>query len=189
LLLLCLPLTAFAAEPTAIVIDADTDKPVEGAVALAQWHRSVPLGLGLGATQALEKALETFSDKDGKVYIDGFWGLYVFSLKPRLTVYKPGYVIWDNQEICPVYEKRTDFDSRHRTVKLLQFDNEAARWLKYHYDEGRGGPRAMHNSFFHACYDSEVGRYTVNFRNIFYQYEKSLIDAEEMERRKKEKSK
>ena len=178
LLLLCLPFAAYAAEPTAIVIDAETGKPVEGAVALAQWHKPVALGLGLGATQALEKAAEAFSDKDGKVYIDSFWGIFSDA---RLTVYKPGYVIWDSKEICPLYEKRTNFDSKHRTVKLLNFDTEAARWLKYHYDEGRGGPREMQDSCFCSSYSTEVTRKyknDINFQSVFDKYELPFLNKE-----------
>ena len=188
LLLLCLPLAAFAAEkevePTAIVIDAETGKPVEGAVALAQFFRPVSLGLGLGGSLALEKAQETFSDKDGRIYLPDFWewekSFWKNNPKPRLNVYKPGYVIWDNQEICPVYVERTDFDKKHRTVKLLKFETEAARWLKEKYDVGRGGPHVMQDSFFLHCYSTE-NISQIKFQEIFYKYESPFIKKEEME--------
>lgn len=192
LILLCLPLAACATMPTALVVDAESGKPVEGAIALAQWFETVPLGLGLGATQRLDKAAEAYSDKDGKVNIDGFWGVYVFSQEPRLTVYKPGYVIWDSKEICPIYEKRTDFDDKHRTVKLLKFDTEAVRWLKEGYDKGRGGPRQMQDLFFGSCYSGEMGtKYNgqIKFQSIFDKYEVPLIRQEELQRRLREKSK
>jgi len=176
--------------PTAIVVDAETGQPVEGAVALAQWHRAAAGGLFEGGSEALAKAEEGFSDKDGKIFIRGFWGVNIFKRTPRLTVYKPGYVIWDSKEICPVYDKRNDFDRKHRTVKLLKFDTEAARWLKEKYDVGRGGPRAMQGSFFSHCYDSEAApKFNITFRNIFFKYEKPFDDAEEMLRREKAKSK
>jgi hypothetical protein len=158
--------------PTAIVLDAETGKPIEDAVALAQWSKPVALGLGLGASQALEKATESFSDKDGKIYIEGYWR---FFLDARLMVYKPGYVLWDNKVICP-FGKRTDFDSKHRTVKLLKFETESTRWLKEGYDVGRGRPRGMHDSFFSSCYaySTEIGmKYgdQIKIQKIFDEYE------------------
>jgi hypothetical protein len=195
LVLLFFPLSACTGqedtEPTAIVIDAETGRPIEGAVVLAQWYYVSFLGLGLGSTLGLDKAAETFSDRKGHVYIDYFWKSKGFNWrnnpKPRLTVYKPGYVLWDSHEICPI-GKRTDFDEKHRTVKLLKFETEAARWLKKGYDKGRGGPRAMHGSFFRGCYSTENIN-EIKFREIFYKYEKPLDDAEEMARREKEKLK
>ena len=181
LLLLCLPLGACAAdkgaESTAIVIDAETGAPVEGAVALAQWYYVSFLGLGLGSTLGLEKAAETFSDRKGQVFIDGFWKSKAFNWrnnpKPRLTIYKPGYVLWDSKDICP-FGKRTDFDEKNRTVKLLKFETEAARWLKAGYDKGRGGPRQMQDSFYNGCYDSEAGKFGIKFQNIFYKYPRNF---------------
>jgi hypothetical protein len=177
--------------PTAIVLDAETGKPVEGAVALAQWHSTTAGGIE-GPSESLSKAKEAYSDKDGKVFIKGYWGVNIFLKSPRLTIYKPGYVIWDSKEICPIYEKRKDFDSNNRTVKLLKFETEAARWLKEGYDLGRGGPRTMQYSFFYDCYSGEMGiKYhrLIKFQDIFLGYEKPFVDAEEMARREKEKLK
>ncbi len=115
-------------------------------MALAQWRRSAPGAIFEGVFEALDKASESFSDKDGKVLIDGFWGLYVFSWKPSLTVYKPGYVLWDSRWLCPAYEVQTDFDKNNRTVKLLRFDIEAPKWAANYKD--RGGPHQMHTSLF-----------------------------------------
>jgi len=130
------------------------------------------------------KAQEAFSDKDGKVLIKGYWGVNIFLKSPRLTIYKPGYVIWDSKEICPVYEKRKDFDSNNRTVKLLKFETEAARWLKAGYDVGRGGPHVMQDLFFSHCYSSEVPN-QIKFEKIFYQQELPFIEKERTETYKK----
>jgi len=185
LMLFCLPQTARSwgdKEPAAIVIDNATGKPIEGAVALAQWFRAGGGGIFEGGVDVLDKAKEAFSDKDGKVEISGFWGATILTGKPRLTVYKPGYVLWDSRRLCPTDEPRTDFDEKHRTVKLLKFETEAARWVKEYPNRAGGFPRSMQNLFFSSCYDSGVGRnYSRNeikFRDIFYKYEKPLIDAE-----------
>jgi hypothetical protein len=184
LLLLCFPQTACTGggkEPTAIVIDAETGKPIEGAIALAQWYRAVSLGFGLGGSLALDKAQEAISDKDGKINIDGYWGLYIFSRQPGLTVYKPGYVLWDSQRICP-FGERTDFDKNQRTVKLLKFEPEAARWL-YEYPErvnSNVGPRNKHMSFFNLCYTAGD-----KFQDIFRASELPLANKEALEERQK----
>lgn len=173
--------------PTAIVMDAETGKPVEGAVALAQWHSATGGGIE-GPSESLAKAQEAYSDKDGKVFIKGYWGVNIFLKSPRLTIYKPGYVLWDSRWICPIYEKRTDFDSSHRTVKLLKFETEAARWLKEGYDKGRGGPRNMQDSFFSHCYSREMNmKYhgQIKFGKLFDDYEYPLRSKEKFERSQK----
>jgi hypothetical protein len=187
LLVVCLPQAALSwgdKEPTAIVIDNATGKPVEGAVALAQWFRAGGGGMFEGGVDVLDNAKEAFSDKDGKIYIDGFWGTTFFTGKPRLTIYEPGYVLWDSRRICPTLEGRTDFDEKRRTVRLLNFDTEAVRWIS----KDGFGPRVMQDLFFDECFDSGIGRkypHQIKFRDIFYQHEIPLIDKEKRERKDK----
>lgn len=192
LLVVCMPFTACTKEPapgpTAVVIDAETGQPIEGAIALAQWFGAGGGAMFEGGTLVLEKAKETYSDKDGRVYIDGFWvrrQLFLPPPGPRLTVYKPGYVLWDSEEICP-FGKRTDFDEQHRTVKLLKFETEAARWLKEGYDKGRGGPHVMQYSCFHSWYDSAAGtKFNGDFMNNFLKHEDFFILKEMKEYKNK----
>ena len=174
--------------PTAIVLDAETGKPIEGAVALAQWHSTTAGGIE-GPSESLSKAQEVFSDKDGKVFIKGYWGVNIFLKSPRLTIYKPGYVIWDSREICPTFEKREDFDEKHRKARLLKFDAEAPKWVEKYPKES--GPRSMQKLFYNGCYDSGIirkySRSEIRIDDIFYNYELPLIDKEELERRAKER--
>jgi|GEM_PF-4067760 len=165
--------------PTAIVQDAETGKPVEGAIALAQYFGAVSLGAGLGTSQGLAKTEEVYSDKDGHINLPDFWkwqgNFLVGNPKPRLAVYKFGYVLWDSQDICP-FGSRTDFDENHRTVKLLKFETEAARWIKENYYEGKVGPRGMHCGFLSLC-----DPHSQKFREIFRANELPLKDKEEDE--------
>ncbi len=190
LLVACMPFAACTKEPapgpTAIVIDAETGKPIEGAIALAQWFDAGGGAWFEGGTLVLKKAKETYSDKGGRVNIDGFWvrrQLFLPPPGPRLTVYKPGYVLWDSERICPLNKKRTDFDEKHRIVKLLKFEKEAARWLKEGYDKGRGGPHLMQKMCFGSCYSGEMGikyKDRIKFQDIFDQYELPLLKKERM---------
>ena len=161
-------------KPTAIVIDAETGKTVEGAIVLAQWYYRT-ITIPEGGSEGFDKAKESLSDKDGKVYIGGFWGLYIFSMEPRLAVYKPGYVLWDSRWLCPTREWRTDFDKNNRTVKLLKFEPEAARWLKEYPNRFsyRVGPRAVHDSFYDLC-----DLHSKKLHDAFRQYELPLLKKE-----------
>jgi hypothetical protein len=89
---------------TGRVIDSETNQPIEGAVVLVEW--TVTKGYGLTYTESA-KVAETLSDKDGNFDLPGCYN--PFANKPDVTVYKKGYVAWNNNFIFPRYEKRMDF--------------------------------------------------------------------------------
>ncbi len=120
--------------PTAIVIDDETGKPVEGAVAIAIWRddkKDCNFIQGLhGGCFGFKKAEEVVSDKDGNIYIPDFWkttkgkGGTGSIYDPRLTVYKFGYVCWDQQRIFhpkSSWEDRKDFNRDNRVVRLKKW--------------------------------------------------------------------
>jgi hypothetical protein len=106
------------------VIDYETRKPVEGAVAIAIWRGhlkdcTLPQSLE-GGCWGVTKIVETVSDKDGNIFIDGFWNWGQVE-KPRLTVYKFGYVCWDQKQVFSMKgprPMRIDFNKDNRTVWL-----------------------------------------------------------------------
>ncbi len=108
-------------EPTAVIVDAETGEPVEGAVALAVWWGSMSAGgLGGGGSgiPVARRVVETVSDARGRVWIDNFWDWHVFaSDNPHLSVYKCGYVCWNRYYKCGVglWE---GFDKENRVVRL-----------------------------------------------------------------------
>lgn len=117
---------------TGTVFDAETGEPIEGAVVLVEWTRTK--GLGLTYTESY-KVIETVSDKEGKVMISGTFNPLVNP--PEVTVYKKGYVAWNNKFIFPEYNKREDFKWQNNyVVRLEHFKPE------YSYDE--------HVSFIHG---------------------------------------
>jgi hypothetical protein len=115
-------------KPTAIVIDDETGEPIEGAVAIAIWRKHTYKDRWFeGGNDVVVKIEEAVSDKEGKIYIDGFFGLYLFSQEPHLTIYKFGYVCWDQGNIY-INEKhaprRNDFDKNNRIARLNKWPNE-----------------------------------------------------------------
>ncbi|TAL24111.1 MAG: carboxypeptidase regulatory-like domain-containing protein, partial [Nitrospirae bacterium] len=125
---------------TGTVVDAETGKPIEGAVVLVEWTKAegVP---GLTSTKSF-KVIEKLTDKDGKVTIEGISDISVDP--PDLTVYKKGYVAWNNESIFPEYKKRTDFKWKNGYVfKLERFKPE------YSYVE--------HTSFIHSAINLGLG--------------------------------
>ncbi|GEM_PF-815513 len=151
------------------VVDAETGKPIEGAVVSVKWTETK--GFGLTHTE-LYKAAETVTDRDGKFRLEGV-GVFNISVNPpRVVVYKKGYVAWMNDFIFPNYEKRTDFKWQGNYVlKLKRF--------KRKYSHSR------HISFFITGFTSDL------FPKLdqAYSWEDSLASKEEDLLRKKRKIK
>jgi len=118
LLLLSIFLTSCYGEMSGTVIDAETGKPIEGAIVLVEWTKTK--GLGLTYTESY-KVVETVTDKEGKATISGIFNPLINP--PHLTIYKKGYVAWNNEYIFPDYKKRTDFVwTKGYLFKLDKFD-------------------------------------------------------------------
>ena len=171
-------------EPTAIIVDNETGQPIDGAVALAQWmeHSWTKRAWWEGGTEVLVKAKESFSDKEGKIYIENFWGTYIFSKRPRLTVYKPGYALWDSKfNFSSGMRDPAEFNNEQRTIKLQKFDKAAKilleknTYVKY--------PHIEHRSFLSSCLDSGIldnyAPETIKIDDIFREYELHFLLKED----------
>jgi hypothetical protein len=90
---------------TGTVVDSETGEPIEGAVVLVEWTKTkgVP---GMTHTESY-KVIEAVTDKEGKATVSGVFNPMVNP--PDITIYKMGYVAWNNKFIFPNYEKRKDF--------------------------------------------------------------------------------
>ncbi len=173
--------------PTATVLDAETGKPIEGAVAIAIWRvgdKDGPWfengGLVAGRIE------EAVSDKEGNIYVDDFWGWHLLeSSYPRLTIYKPGYVCWDQKNIYIDRfhsEIRKDFDKENRIVRMK-------KWPK-------GFSFVSHGGFVDSVTQGETYKSKQNlFRNTFdYEVpyrvnERAKKDGERMESNKARRAK
>jgi hypothetical protein len=108
------------------VIDAETGKPIEGAVVLVEWTKTK--GLGNTYTESY-KVVEAVTDKEGKFSIPG---VSAYFTTPHLTIYKKGYVAWNNEFIFPDYKKRTDFKWQKGYVFRIGVFNEKKYSHKEH---------------------------------------------------------
>lgn len=102
ILLALVPLTScggalfYTAEPIeAWVVDAETSKPIEGAVIVANWQLVVGSLDGPRDRGQLEMK-EAVTDKNGRFYIEGFTKMnpMLYELRdadPRILVFKAGY--------------------------------------------------------------------------------------------------
>ena len=109
------------------VVDAETGKPIEGAVVLVEWTRTSGKWIGLRATSSY-KAIETTTDETGKFTVPDVLNPLVDP--PHLTIYKKTYVGWNSQFIFPDYKKRMDFKwGKGNLFKLEKFSES------YSYDK------------------------------------------------------
>ena len=87
------------------VVDAETGESIEDAVVFCVWKMQHGLP-GMTYTKVY-KVSETVTDKQGFFRIEGTWNPNVDH--PDLTVYKKGFVAWNNKEVFPTDERRKDF--------------------------------------------------------------------------------
>jgi hypothetical protein len=132
----------FSDEPTATVIDDETGKPIEGAVAISIWRKAVYTWTFWisGVNEVPSKIEESVSDKNGNIFIPGYWNWHLFEYKyPRLDVYKFGYICWDQYAIF-IYngknELRKDFDKKHRIIRLKKWPEGFSYETHYSFVSG-----------------------------------------------------
>ncbi len=144
-------------EPTATIIDNETGKPIEGAVAIAIWRKTSTKDRAWfeGGTEIPSRIEEAVSDKNGNIFIKKFWNWHLLETHyPRLTVYKFGYVCWDQIFIMGQKEDRKDFNKESRIVRMV-------KWSK-------GFSLYLHDSFIQSCTRGEYNLVpTLLFYNAF----------------------
>ena len=102
------------ASTTFRALDAETKKPIEGAVALAEWIGGRRMAIIAGPTSFYTaKLVEVVSDSEGRFTIPGGAGTLAFQV-PHLKVYKAGYVGWDSRWIYLGYYEGNKMLSREK---------------------------------------------------------------------------
>ncbi|MDM8536587.1 hypothetical protein QUF70_07535 [Desulfobacterales bacterium HSG17] len=157
--------TSGSKQPTAIVLDDETGKPIQGAVAIAVWAKYEST-MFEGPIIEARKIEEAVSDKEGKIFIKGFWTLDPFHQSPRMTIYKPGYVCWDQKLIIitnpesKIYsgtKERDDFNRNQRVAKMVKYPE--------------GFSYLAHSSFIGLCVRSFYGESRDKLFLEAYRYE------------------
>jgi len=85
------------------VVEADTKKPIEGAIVVAMWQLSQILSEGFGG---YAKVIETKTDKEGKFTIPA-WKTFkpltansvMRDFAPKVVIYKPGYKVYGTNKV------------------------------------------------------------------------------------------
>jgi len=126
LLVLLLSASCGSAPYTARVVDAETGEPVEGAVYLAVWWKTVSGKKAWfeGPSTEMARFVEGRTDEKGWVSVPRFWLRFPFARERTLTLYKPGYVLWNQKYVFPTREKRADFSGKNRDVRLERWKDE-----------------------------------------------------------------
>jgi len=187
------PASAFL-RATATIVDEETGEPIEGAIALAQWMKYSYMRNPLeGGTHYLTKAKETTSNKKGKIKISGYWSLIPFTGTPHLTVYKPGYALWNSdKDIIPVKDPPSKgFNRFTRVVRLVKFEKAAEEWKRIAYSEfEKKYPRKSQSAFLGNCLETGLDTNVITLQKKFRQYEMPFIMGEsDQMRRRYEKTK
>jgi hypothetical protein len=141
------------------VVDAETGKPVEGAVVLVEWTRRV--GIGDYHTVSV-RAAETLTDKAGK--FNAFGPLHPFVDPPDVTIYKKGYVAWNNKRMFPDYKHRQTSEDMYQTIKQEKFRGS------YSYDR--------HVSFIRMCTNWALADHKKKRFEAAYQWEVDLAQKD-----------
>jgi len=108
------------------VLDAETNRPIDGAVVLVEWTKTI--GFGLTYTESY-KVVEALSDKDGKFELPGCYSPFVNV--PDVTVYKKGHVAWNNKYVFPTHANRTDFTWKSGYVIMLKKFNKEYSYTQH----------------------------------------------------------
>ena len=75
------------------VVDAETGKPIEGAVIVVEWHKKPRIAMG--GINYFHNARETLTDTNGKFELDSSpgidWNPFTYVQEPWIIAFYPGY--------------------------------------------------------------------------------------------------
>ncbi len=137
----CVSAFTYTAEPmTAVVIDADTKKPLEGVVVVAHWQ--LITGTAGGSVEAGQlMVMEAVTGPDGKFTFPGFgpktvWNRVLVNQDPELLLFRPGY---EYRRFFNPYS--SDWALRTRPVRRSVWDGKTIELKRY---RGTGEGYAEH---------------------------------------------
>jgi len=144
---------------TGTIVDAETGKPIEGAVVLVEWTKQI--GIGDYHTESMW-VVETATDRAGKFIALGPFHPFVDPVD--VTVYKKGYVAWNNQFIFPDYKHRQYSENMYQKIVLEKFKETYS-----YYD---------HTRFLGTCSADAFASYKKRKFAAAYEWERDLSRQE-----------
>ncbi|MGH7388781.1 MAG: hypothetical protein ACREM3_04900 [Candidatus Rokuibacteriota bacterium] len=111
------------------VVDAETNQPLAGAVVLAVWRKSVPIGGHM--PEEFVDAVEVTTDMNGEFKIPRkehtvIWGSMG---EPRIIVFSPGYGFYPTYHVSPT-DRAKELLRRHATIELPRWTTREERRRK-----------------------------------------------------------
>ena len=127
-ILLVLMVSSCNAEITGTVVDAETGRPIEGAVVLIQWTKTK--GMPGMTHHEVHKVIEMETLRNGEFSVSEIINPLVNN--PEIVIYKESYVAWRNDIIFPSWQVRKDFKlSKDMVIKLEKFKASLSRYDHY----------------------------------------------------------
>lgn len=127
-ILLVLMVSSCNAEITGTVVDAETGQPIEGAVVLIQWTKTI--GMPGMTHHEVHKVIEIETLINGKFSVSKIINPLINN--PEIVIYKKNYVAWRNDTIFPGWQERKDFKlSKVMVIKLEKFKESFSRYDHY----------------------------------------------------------
>ena len=179
-LLICILLSGcgYYNSMVATVVDAETMKPIEGAIINVNCFKNEGWpGLTYGR---MSGRVEVVTDKDGKAYIERVCNPLVSEF--TLAVYKPGYVVWGSRAICkPGNVNRWDMPNITKDMLPSCETRKDFRWEDYTFKLERFKPEyshADHESLFNSAINSSFMSYYDPIQEAFRECEGEKVRAE-----------
>jgi len=129
------------------VIDAETKRPIGGAVVVAVWHKVKDLPLGPYTSNI--DAIETVTDKDGNFEIPATSFLYIPFLReikgPYFTIFKPSYGYFPRYAKLKEPHPVTPFEGISTVVEMTKWKTAEERKQNLLSGDIIGIPRKKYN--------------------------------------------
>ncbi len=128
------------------VVDAETRKPIDGAIVVGLWQLSQMPGEGFGG---YAKIIVENTDKNGRFRLPFWvalkpwkWHSLLHELAPRIVIYKPGYTVHASHKLSRagypdhmfmVEEKRRELLEKNsiKPAKITKMDRDELVWTSY----------------------------------------------------------
>jgi len=113
---------------TGIVVDADTQEPIEGAVVLGTWYTVAHTVAG--GVHSYYDARETVTDKSGEFSIPGMGLRIMSSLEPmNILIFKSGYeqfgsMLWESLKVDILLSKKIKWNGSKPIISLRKLTME-----------------------------------------------------------------